>query len=269
MFNNIEDITSTSYDSIKYLVNSDLRINILELLYDKECDFEEIKGTVLKQESNILITLKELQDLKLIEHSNKIYKLSSAGYLTIRNLKTVIDNFYVLNKLRKCWNVHNIDNIPLHFSRYLYLWKDGFLTYSDYVEYYKSINFYVEKIKQSKEIRIILPIFSKLHIAAILDTINKNNATLELITSNDILNAIKTSEYNELFEKLRTNGSIKLYLSNNNIHKIFYTVADNFAALTLFYLDDSYDDSVMLFNDNMNHYDIFVSLFEDYKSMLK
>lgn len=269
MFNNIEDITSTSYDSIKYLVNSDLRINILELLYDKECNFEEIKGTVLKQESNILRTLKELQDLKLIEHSNKIYKLSSAGYLTIRNLKTVIDNFYVLNKLRKCWNVHNIDNIPLHFSRYLYLWKDRFLTYSDYVEYYKSINIYVEKIKQSKEIRIILPIFSKLHIAAILDTINKNNATLELITSNDILNAIKTSEYNELFEKLRTNGSIKLYLSNNNIHKIFYTVADNFAALTLFYLDDSYDDSVMLFNDNMNHYDIFVSLFEDYKSMLK
>ena len=95
MFNNIEDITSTSYDSIKYLVNSDLRINILELLYDKECNFEEIKGTVLKQESNILRTLKELQDLKLIEHSNKIYKLSSAGYLTIRNLKTVIDNFYV------------------------------------------------------------------------------------------------------------------------------------------------------------------------------
>ena len=50
----------------------------------------------------------------------------------------------------------------------------------------------------------ILPIFSKLHIAAILDTINKNNATLELITSNDILNAIKTSEYNELFEKLNS-----------------------------------------------------------------
>ena len=80
---------------------------------------------------------------------------------------------------------------------------------------------------------------------------------------------IRSDQYNELFEKLRTNGSIKLYLSNNNIHKIFYTVADNFAALTLFYLDDSYDDSVMLFNDNMNHYDIFVSLFEDYKSMLK
>lgn len=49
MFNNIEDITSTSYDSIKYLVNSDLRIIILELLYDKECNFEEIKGTVLKR----------------------------------------------------------------------------------------------------------------------------------------------------------------------------------------------------------------------------
>lgn len=266
MFNNdIMEITSDSYDSIGYLVNSEIRLNILKLLYERECTFEEIKEIIQKQESNILRTLKELHELKLIENNNKVYSLTSAGYLTARNINTVIDNFYVLNRLRKCWDVHAVDNIPLPFARYLYLWKNGEFIHSDYIEYYKSIDMFKEKIAKSKEIRIILPIFSKFHIGAILDTITKNNATLELITSNDILDAIKNSEYSELFEKLRTNGSIKLYLSKDNVHKLFYTIADNFAALNLFYLDESYDDSAMLFNEDMTHYDIFVSLFEDYK----
>lgn len=264
--NSIDNITSESYDYIKYLLNSEIRLYVLEILKNSDCSVEDIKNKLDKQESNILRTLKELEDLGLVKSDDKVYSLTSSGYLLWRNIENFLDNWNYVNKLEKDWNEHTIDNIPLNFSRYLYLWEDAEIVRSDYIHYNKTIDVFRERIENSKNLRIVLPIYSKYHLEILLDVMVKNKCHLELVTSRNILNAIKKSDFGELFEKLRLDGFIRIWLSNNDYHRMFYVITDDVALLTLFYVDESYDDSAMLLDVDKSHVNVHVSLFDEYKS---
>ena len=169
MFNNIHDFTSQSYDSIKYILNSEIRLNILLELTQKPSNVEDLQKILKKQETNILRSLRELEELNLIEkNNNKKYSLTSSGYLACRNLEVFIENWMVSDKFNKYWNTHILNSIPIQFSRYLYLWKDATLINADSISYAKTLEIFKEKISNQKNLRIILPIFSKYHMEAII-----------------------------------------------------------------------------------------------------
>lgn len=264
---NIDVITSDSYDHVRFVLSSELRLNILKLLFTHEsCSLEKLTKRLNKQESNVSRAIKELQEKKLVAYDDKLYFLTSAGYLVSRNLQNFFDNWYTVNKMKGCWDVHSIDNIPYYFSRYLYLWKDANIIKSDYVHYNKTLDIFTEKMKDAGDIRMILPIYSKYHMKAIIHSLIDNDTTLQLVTSRNILKAIQRSEFNESFERLRTNKRINIWTSDKDAHNLFYVISDDWAMLSLFYLDKSYDDSTMLIDYKKENMVIHRALFDDYKN---
>lgn len=267
---NIDVITSDSYDHVRFVLSSELRLNILKLLFNHEsCSLEKLTKMLNKQESNVSRAIKELQEKKLVAYDDKLYFLTSAGYLVSRNLQNFFDNWYTVNKMKECWDVHSIDNIPYYFSRYLYLWKDANIIKSDYVHYNKTLDIFTEKMKDAGDIRMILPIYSKYHMKAIIHSLIDNDTTLQLVTSRNILKAIQRSEFNESFERLRTNKRINIWTSDKDVHNLFYVISDDWAMLSLFYLDKSYDDSTMLIDYKKENMVIHRALFDDYKNNFK
>lgn len=270
MFNNIHDFTSQSYDSIKYILNSEIRLNILLELTQKPSNVEDLQKILKKQETNILRSLRELEELNLIEkNNNKKYSLTSSGYLACRNLEVFIENWMVSDKFNKYWNTHILNSIPIQFSRYLYLWKDATLINADSISYAKTLEIFKEKISNQKNLRIILPIFSKYHMEAIINSLENNDGYLELITSKNIYDKILESEFSNKFKKLKENDQIKTYITDDDIHQIFYTIVDDCALLTLFYNDGIYDDSSILVDEKKENALIHKIIFEDYKKHLQ
>lgn len=269
MFKNIHEFTSQSYDSIKYILNSEIRLNILLLLTQKDQTVEDLQKRLKKQETNILRTLRELEELKLVEKNNKKYSLTSAGYLTCRNLEVFIENWVVSDKFKKYWNTHALNSCPYHFSRYLYLWEDATLINADYMNYAKTIDIFCESIANQKNMKIILPIFSKYHIEAIIETLKNNEGHLEIVTSKNIYDKILESEFADDFLKFKKNKQIKTYIADEDIHKIFYTITDDKALLTLFYNDGIYDDSSILVDEKKENIKIHKIIFDDYKKNYK
>lgn len=270
MFNNIHDFTSQSYDSIKYILNSEIRLNILLELTQKPLNVEDLQKILKKQETNILRSLRELEELNLIEkNNNKKYSLTSSGYLACRNLEVFIENWMVSDKFNKYWNTHALNSTPIQFSRYLYLWKDAKLINADSINYAKTLEIFKEKISNQKNLKIILPIFSKYHIEAIINSLENNDGYLKLITSKNIYDKILESEFSDKFKKLRENDQIKTYITDDDIHQIFYTIVDDCALLTLFYNDGIYDDSSILVDEKKENALIHKIIFDDYEKTCK
>lgn len=92
MIKNINEITVDSYDKVRYLLSSELRLKTLRVLLESDMTLEGINEYIDKQDTNLLRTLKELQDINLVSLEDKVYSLTSAGYLVARNVMSVLDN---------------------------------------------------------------------------------------------------------------------------------------------------------------------------------
>ncbi len=92
---------------------------------------------------------------------------------------------------------------------------------------------------------MILPIFSKMYIDIVLESLVKNDATLNIITNKYILDLIYENDSNNIFNSLIKENKIHIILANYDL-EMFFTSCDNFSSLFLFYDKMSFDDSEML-----------------------
>ena len=92
---------------------------------------------------------------------------------------------------------------------------------------------------------MILPIFSKMHIDIILESLIKNDATLNIITNNSILDLIYKNDSDNVFNSLIKENKIQIILADYDL-EMFFTSCDNFSSLFLFYDKMLFDDSEML-----------------------
>ena len=265
-FININNIDSKFFNPIKYLLTSNIRLEIMLTLNESDKDFKEIKEVINKQDSNILRALKELENENWIVNQQKIYSLTSTGFLTIQNTINVINAWYTVDTMDNYWDNHDLNGIPLNILRYVNVWRYAKLISSTTIEYNKAVDCYLKNISKSKEIKVILPIFSKFYIKGILDSVEKNNGNLDLITSQEILNVIKESELNEKFKQLKNEKKIRIWIGKNETHRLFLTFADNFSSIQLFYFDQTFDDSHILITKNMDNKNKLNELFNEYKN---
>ncbi|MBE6493054.1 MAG: hypothetical protein E7Z84_00395 [Methanosphaera stadtmanae] len=267
-FSNINNMDSKFFNPIKYLLTSSIRLEIMLTLNESKKNFKEIKKIVNKQDTNILRALKELENEDWIINHQKIYSLTSIGFLTIQNTINVINTWYAVNTMDNYWDNHNLNGIPLNILRYVDVWRHAKLISSTIIEYNKAVNCYLNNISKSKEIKVILPIFSKFYIEGILDSIQKNNGKLELITSNEILNAIKESDLKEQFTQLKDQKKLRIWIGESETHKLFLTFTDKFSSIQLFYFDQTFDDSNILITKDIDK-NRFNEIFNEYKNEYK
>ena len=116
---------------------------------------------------------------------------------------------------------------------------------SNNTEFAKTFNVYSKNITDSKEINIIFPIFSKMYISIILDSLIKNDGILNIITNKSILDLIYENDAEGRFNSLVKEDRINIVLTDYDI-EWFFSACDNFSSLFLFFDRRSFDVSEML-----------------------
>lgn len=234
-----------NYELTNFILSSQIRLNLLLSLFKTDKPLKELESELYKTSGNLVRGLNELKEKNLVEKSKKKYKLSSTGYLITLNIINLLDNWAGINKTQKFWDEHLTDNLPLEFIKKIHIWKNAKLIRSNNVDFLKPLDTYMEYIRKSNNIKIIMPFFSKLHFDVFIKTVKKNNAFLELITTKSIIDSLNKTHLSDSFFKLVKEGKIKINITDVKLDT-FYTYADNFAALYLFFNEKYYDDSSML-----------------------
>ena len=265
MVRNINEITLDYYDEVRYLLSSELRLKILRLLLESDMTLDDIKKYISKQDTNILRTLKELQDLNLVETRDKTYMLTSTGYLASRNIMNVLDNWRIVTKYYRCFNYHSFKKFPIEYARYAFVLDESERITATEEDYDKTRRLYREKIKDATNLNIVLPIYSKQYFSYIMEVLKNNDAKLQLVTSRNIYDAIKNSTFWDDFKELKKKGNIRLWVSEKDIHEIYLTLTDTYSAISFFYQDETFDDATFFWEKEFKAKTMLEHLFQTYK----
>nr|WP_295165069.1 ArsR family transcriptional regulator [uncultured Methanosphaera sp.] len=268
-FENIENLISDSYDHIDYVCRSELRLEILYALMRGDKTSEELNEKLNIQKTNLLRTLKELEEAKFVQKKAKKYSLTSVGNLVIRNTNQFFENFFCVSKHEEFWETHSLVNIPFRFIRNINIWKNAELVKSSGLVYNKPMNTLLRRCGSASRFRVVLPIFSLFHLEIFLDAIYENNGLMDLITSKIVYDAIVESDIADDFLKACEDGYVRVWIDYDNEINMFLTATDKFYSLSLFYMDNSYDDATMLISDDENYFKKIDNIFDCYTKKFK
>lgn len=245
----IEDLKVESFDIINFILSSKLRVDLMYFLYKKDRKIDELASLIDKKPSNISRALKELFDKGIVEKSGKSYLLTSTGRLMAIVLYSLYNSFIAIDEKEYFWKTHSIKLFTAPILSNISCLECGEIISSDNINFNKAISFYLENIKKSKNFKIMLPIFSSLYLNAFFDALDRNNATMEVILDNAILNFILESEFSVTFNNYVKENKIKLFIVDMKID-MFFTLCDDFFALFLFSDDGYFDESSIFFVEN-------------------
>lgn len=265
MIKNINEITVDSYDKVRYLLSSELRLKMLRVLLESDMTLEGINEYIDKQDTNLLRTLKELQDINLVSLEDKVYSLTSAGYLVARNVMSVLDNWQTISKYSRCINYHSFKKFPLEFSRYMFMLDESERIESPSSDIYKTRRLYGEQLKDSTDLKIILPIYSQQYLKYILGTVKNNNADIQIITSRNIYEAINQSKFADDVKKYRHEGNVRIFVTEDDVHEIFLTLTDKGSSISFFFKDNTFDDTTFFWKEEFKSKKMLGHFFEAYK----
>ncbi len=265
MIDNITEIKVDTFENVRFLLSSELRLKILRVLLESDMTLDEIKEYIDKQETNLLRTLKELQDINYVKLDDKKYSLTSVGYLAARNIMNVLYNWQTVSKYSRCINYHSFKKFPLEFSRYMFMLDESERIESPSSDIYKTRRLYGEQLKDTTDLKIILPIYSKQYIEYILNTIKDNDAHMEIVTSRNIYEAIKASKFSEDIKEYRHNGNLRIFVTEEDVHEIFLTITDKGSSISFFFKDGTYDDTTFFWKQEFKAKTMLKYFFEAYK----
>ena len=239
------DFSEDTFDLTRYILTSEIRLDLLLNLYDGDKILDEIKLELNKKPGNLLRSLNELIEKKLVVKSDKTYSLSSTGYLLAMNIINLFDNWNSIDNHYDFWQKHSISSFTSKFIKRINIWENAKRVESNKIEFDKTFRVYFENLHESREINMILPIFSKMYIDIILESLIRNDATLTLITNKPILDLIYENDADNAFDSLIKEGRIQAILTDYDL-EMFFTSCDNFSSLFLFFDKMLFDDSEML-----------------------
>ena len=254
---------------LKFLFVSEIRLKLLFNLYESSKSIKELESEFQKKSGNISRGLNELKSCGLITRlPNKQYAITSAGFLVAQNLEHLMETFENIDRNSSFWENHSISSIPNKFLKELAFLNDSTIVKSNITEFAKPINMYLKNIKLSNDIRIILPVYSKIFMDTIYESIILYDGHLDLITTKNILDLIVKSDSDKYFRSLVRDKKIDYHITDD-IANIFFTTTNTFTSIFLFFDDVVFDSSEMLFNDDESIRNDAVRFYESYKEYIK
>ncbi|MDO5849935.1 MAG: DUF1724 domain-containing protein [Methanobacteriaceae archaeon] len=245
MFRNDDD-----FEELRFILNSKIRSKLLMCLFYHEDNLDNLRIILDKPSSTVLHTLHELTVLNLVDKRGKTFYLTSRGHIFVLVMYKFLTNLYFIKQNRDFLSTHAIDSIPDSCLKDLYLLINGRYIESEESDLSKPLNAYLNYIKFSNELNIILPIFSKIHIDAILKLVSKGNCDrLNIITSPSILKSLKKFGYIRKLKRLPSVIDFSLWKSNDEF-EIFLTFSKDFTTMNLFFVDGHFDNSILFVDES-------------------
>ena len=247
-FDGINDLDD--FNLLKFVVTSELRLKLLFSLYESSKTIKELESEFNRKPGNISRGLNELRSCKLIQKfPNKLYAVSSIGFLLAKNLEHLMYTFKSIDSNGEFLENHSIKTIPNKFLKELSILNGSTVIKSTITEFAKPINVYLENIRNSTYICIILPVFSKIFMDAISEALINHDGYLDIITTKNIYDLVAKSDSDKIIKALIRDKKINFYIVGD-LPNIFFTVSDVFASLFLFFDDVVFDNSEILLLDD-------------------
>ncbi|MDO5848859.1 MAG: DUF1724 domain-containing protein [Methanobrevibacter sp.] len=251
------------YKDLKYILTSTMRTKLIISIYEKSKNLDDLRNELGKPSATILHGLKELENANYVKKLNKYYSLTSNGYLLAVNLIKLIENWYSVDVNKVFWNNHSLDYLPEEAMKNLYRLKNAECITSTNKDLSQALGEYIKLISDCEELKIILPIFSEIHLDKIIEISRNGKArNIEIITTNKIADSIKS---NPIYSNaLKENKHIGISILNKKTN-IYLTVSEKFVSLNLFFKDGHFDDSQLLVDKTKEGINWGNELFKHYK----
>ena len=244
-----ENSSLNDFNYLKFILSSEARLKLLLSLYESDKTIKELESDFNRKSGNISRGLNDLKSCKFITRlPNKKYAITSIGFLFAKNLENLSSNFENIDNQDIFWEDHSIKSIPNRFLKDISSFSGVTSVKSNITEFAKPINVYLENIKKSTDICMILPVFSKIFMDSIYEALIDHEGHLDLLTTKTIYDLIIKSDSENYFKALVRDKKIDFYIVDD-LSNIFFTVSDMFASIFLFYDDSVFDNSEMLFID--------------------
>ncbi|MCL2156948.1 MAG: DUF1724 domain-containing protein [Methanobrevibacter sp.] len=257
------------FKHVQHILSSTMRTKLLLSLYNNKKKLAALRDDLKKPSAAILHGIKELEKNSLVNKLDKHYCLSSTGYILAVNLLKLMEKWYSIELNSDFWKNQNISAIPSQYLKEIAIFKNARYIISDEIDLTKPLNEYLDLISNHNKFKIILPIFSKVHLDAIIHKL-ENGCCIELIIDENIFESINNNGYKKKLFKNSTNNEKR---NNLNIWKVkenlnlFLTVSNDFISLSLFFEDGSYNDSSILMDKSKEGVDWGENVFNHYKKI--
>lgn len=251
------------YKDMKYILTSTMRTKLIISIYEKSKNLEDLRNELNKPSATILHGLKELENLNYMKKLNKYYSLTSNGYLLAVNMIKLIENWYSIDNNKIFWNNHSLDYLPEDLMKNLYQLKDANCITSTNNDLSRALTTYLNLISDCDNLKMILPIFSEIHLNKIIELLQKEKIkNLELITLPEIVDSIKLNPI--YYNTLKNNENIKIHILKEPAN-VYLTICEKFMTMNLFFKDGHFDDSQLLIDKSENGIKWGEHLFKHYE----
>ena len=207
-----ENSNLSDFNYLKFILASEIRLKLLLSLYESNKTIKELESEFNRKSGNISRGLNDLKSCKLITRlPDKKYAITSIGFLFAKNLQNLFSNFENIDNQERFLEDHSIKSIPNRFLKDISSFSGVSSVKSSITEFAKPINVYLENIKKSTDICMILPVFSKIFMDSIYEALIDHEGHLDLLTTKTIHDLIVKSDSENYFKALVRDKKIDYY----------------------------------------------------------
>jgi len=142
----------------------------------------------------------------------------------------LIEKWYSIELNIEFWINQDTSAIPQKYLKEIGIFRNPKFIFSEVSDFTKPLNEYLQLISQYNNLKVLLPVFSKVHFDAIIHKLN-NNCNIELIINETIFKSIISHGYRKkLFDNLDNNekrSNLKIWKVEEDLN-IFLTVSEDF-----------------------------------------
>jgi len=227
---------------VRVFASSELRMNILLSLKNKEMDVNDLQKELGGRNTTILHAVKDLIDIDLITKGRYGYKLTNLGKIKTSVLDNVMRVFENLEKNPDFWLNHDISSIPPEFLDRLNMLFQSEIIYPEPSTPLKCHEKLVSMLTKSKNICAILPalIFPK-DSDIFVSALRKGSRADLLITDKTIGTLFdEDGALSPEFRQALKFENFKLRLTSSDIKQVLI-VTESFVYMGLWRNDGVYD----------------------------
>jgi predicted transcriptional regulator len=223
---------------LKSFTRSSIRTKVMLTLLDGGKTAGELEKIMNTRASTILHSIKSLMDCNLVDKKNQGYSLTSIGKIQAIMLDELVNTIVTVNEHHDFWLHHDMSGIPLDLQKRIGMLGLGEIIRDSPETPRKSLDYFIDALHQSKEMRGVSPVVVRGYPEAISHIV-KNGTYVEIILTNPVLKAV-ISEQKALLNDLLNHENFRLYSIDRDI-KISFTVTESFLNLGLSRIDGIYD----------------------------
>ena len=230
--------------NIFFILKSEIRLNILSELNEKSQSIADIVNKTNMAYSSVSSNMHKLEFYNHVKRIGKIYEINPMTRIYINQIIEFKKSIDVVKNFDNFWNKHDIkyiNNESIEDITYLYESK---LIETSPIEIYKTHDIIKNQLKESNNIKAILPYIHP-DYPQLIEEILKNNGQIDLVINRTIYKSIIQNMDKQLRHDHIKKGNLKITLQNNSL-EIYLLICDNTMNLGLFKNDGSYDQNRIL-----------------------